>query len=156
MLTYNRYRRRRAGTAAALALLCTGCRSYVPVVPGQLAPGTTARVTLTDRGSVELARSLGPRGELLEGRVMESGDSALVLAVSTVVRQNGVEESWTGERLLVPQSYVASTTMPKLSTWRSVLLTGGVLAGLAAIAAAIEGSNDNVVKGPAGGGEQPR
>jgi len=37
-----------------------------------------------------------------------------------------------------------------------VLLTGGVLAGLAAIAAAIEGSNDNVVKGPAGGGEQPR
>jgi len=155
MLTY-KYRRLRAGTAAALVLTSMACRSYVPVVPHQLAPGSTARVSLTDRGSVELASSLGPRGDLVEGRVVESDDSALVLAVSTVVRTNGVEESWRGERLAVPQSYVAEATMPKLSRVRSVLLAGGVIAGLAAIAAAIEGSNDNVVKGPGGGGGQPR
>jgi hypothetical protein len=126
------------------------------VVAQQLSPGATARVTLTDRGSVELASALGPRGELLEGRVVESADSALTLSVSTVVRRNGVEESWTGERLSIPQRYVASTTMPRVSTWRSLLLAGGVVAGLAAIAAIIQGSNDNLVKGPGGGGGEPQ
>ena len=155
MLTY-RYRRLRACTAAALTLVWTGCRTYAPVATQQLAPGVTTRVALTDRGSVELASALGPRGELLEGRVVESGDSALTLSVSTVVRSNGVEEYWTGERVSIPQSYVASATMPKVSTLRSALLTGGVVAGLAVIAAVIAGSNDNLVKGPGGPGEPPR
>jgi hypothetical protein len=111
---------RRQIIALALALLTAGCYRLTPiegVVPGA---GADVRVDLTDAGSVRLAPQVGARIAAIDGRALQSNDSAIVLAVAAVVAQNGRSMPWSQERLSVPRDAVSSLrtrTLDRKKTW---------------------------------------
>lgn len=142
---------------AAILLLpwaATACRSYAPIDVGAAPADAPVRVALTDRGSADLAATLGARTRVVHGRVAEQGDSALVLRVSAVRREGGDEEAWRGEAVRVPLSAVARLEQERVSRSRSALLAGGVLAALVLAVAAL-GGGEATRGGPGGGGPPP-
>jgi hypothetical protein len=142
-------RRSRLGTlsVAAATLLTTACHTYTPIAGQDVTPGGTVRVRLTDNGAVSVAPSVGPYARSMEGRVSSISDSAMVLSVTELTRANGQEETWRGESVTVPRSGVADMAVPKLSSTRSWLLAGGLVAGAAALGAVLGGAGQNVGKG---------
>lgn len=120
------------GLVVASAIVM-GCYRYSPISAAQPALGTEIRVELTDAGAVSLGPVLGNRIELVDGRVVSVADSGLTLSVSGTTDRLGIETTWKGEQVTVPQSAVASLTRRTLDRNRSYV-AGGIAAGLVAIA----------------------
>ncbi len=115
------------------ALLLSGCHTYV-AVPGETVPeASNARVILTDRGAADLARFVGPYSHALAGGVISRSDSALALSVQQVVRSDGIDELWKGERVVVPRDAIAQLQVRKLSPVRTALFSAGIVAGAVAL-----------------------
>ena len=146
-----------ASTLAAAGLgLNAGCYAYTPVTAPRSAAGTEVRVTLAEQGAAEIARFVGPRAASLEGRVVAGSDSALTLAVTTITRTNGVEETWPGDEVVIPRSAVAVAQTRRFARARTLLLTGAIVAAGVLIGAALKAGED-INRGPGrpgGGGTQ--
>lgn len=135
---------RRATAALAIAALGVnvGCYSYVAVPAAQETTGRELRVTLAEGSAGELARYLGPRAASLEGKLVGRSDSALTVSVTTVTRTNGVEETWPGDAVVLPRSAIATTATRRPDKVRSILVAGGIVVGVALIAAGITSGQD--------------
>src|SRR5829696_7493333 len=92
--------------AVVLAAFLAGCYNYVPVTAAAPPTGARANVVLTDVGTVEMARWVGPSTRAIEGEVVSADTAAIVLAVRRLERRNGVEEFWKGERVTIPRGLV--------------------------------------------------
>ena len=106
--------------ALLLALAASGCYKLTPIEGSAPSPGVEIRLGLSDEGSVRLAPLIGPRIGAIDGRTMESSDSAIVVAVQAVVAQGGRSMPWSLERLAVPRSAVSSVsgrTLDRKKTW---------------------------------------
>lgn len=121
-----------AGLLTGLLAVAAGCYHYTPLAPADVAPGRTVRVELGDQGTAELARWIGARGASLEGRVQAVDDTAITLAVSDVVRLNGVTEPWKDESVLVPLRLAQSVGVRRLDRPRTIWTSVGALAALIA------------------------
>ena len=141
-----------AAAVSAAAVLTVGCYTYTPVDSAQVASGEPVRVVLTDEGSFTVARSIGPYGSSLDGRITQKDDSGFVMSVTQVKRRSGVEETWRGESVRIPRTMVSSMTLPKLSRTRSLLAAGGIVVTAMALAAALGGGSALGGRGPGGGG----
>ena len=132
---------------AGLLLLCS-CYTYQNTAVGNAALMTPVRVELTDEGSQEITKQVGPRGTMLEGAVVARSDSALVFEVSSLTRMNGVEETWHGEHVTVPTLAVSRMERRKFSA----LNTGLFLAGLVTAGFLVKTVSDpgNVGRNPGG------
>lgn len=112
------------------------------------------RLYLSDAGSRELARYVGPRVTNINGTVTrEENGGDLVLAVSSTVTTNGNETFWDGEVVSVPRPYIAVLQERKLSVSRTAAVAGGLVAaavGLGRATGAIGGG------GGKGGGTPPQ
>ena len=130
------------------AFLLCGCYTYRNTAVGDAAIMAPVRVELTEGGSQEITRQVGPRGSMLEGIVTAKSDSALTFGVSALTRTNGVEETWHGERVTVPTSAVSRMQLRKFSA----LNTGLFIAGLVTSALLVKTMADagNVVRRPGG------
>lgn len=104
------------------------------------------RVLLTDAGSVGMASLIGPRVATLDGLMDRVGDDSLVLRVQRVTNMRGEETVWTGERVPIPTSGVASVQQKRLSATRTGLAAA---AGIGIFTAAV------LAAGTGGGGEPP-
>ena len=145
---------RRRAAVLFVPWLLAGCHSYAATTVAAVPADARVRVELTDRASVDLASTLGPRTRHLRGRIVERADSALVLRVTAVQRDGVNEEEWRGEAVRLPLAAVAGIEREELSRARSGLFAGGVVAALAlAVAMLGGGGNDTVTGGP--GGRQP-
>jgi hypothetical protein len=111
------------------ALLLCGCYTYSNEAVGDAALMTPVRVELTEEGSQEITRQVGPRGIMLEGVLAARSDSDLVFDVSALTRMNGVEETWHGERVTVPASSVSRIQLRKFSVLNTSLFVAGIVAG---------------------------
>ena len=146
----------RARAAVALLLAAsTGCRTYTVLPSHSLDPGRTVRVRLTATGSGDVASAIGPHGSVLEGALVSRDDSTLTLAPTRIVRVSGDEERWPGDAVVVRRTAVLGVDAVRVSTHRSLLLAGGMLAALAVVRAAI-GGGDQVSRMPGGEGSTPR
>lgn len=108
----------------------SGCYRLAPIEGSTPAPGREVRLSLSDEGSVRLAPLIGPRIGAIDGRALESSDTALVVAVQAVVAQGGRSMPWSLERLSVPRSAVSSIrsrTLDRRKTW--------IVAGLSVVGA---------------------
>jgi hypothetical protein len=124
----------RAAVVLVFAQAVAGCYRMTPIEGSTPAPGRDVRLELSDQGSVLLAPLIGPRIGAIDGRAMESSDSALVLAVQAVVAQSGRSMAWSMERLTVPRSavsHVSTRTLDTKKTWLAAGLTvvGAILLG---------------------------
>lgn len=124
--------------------LLAGCYSYSRVAAPPPA-GADVEVELTDAGSAELARLIGPNVISLRGRVAEMGSDTLLLAVESVLKRSGTDEYWSKESLAIARSQIASVSTRRFSAGRSGLLAltaiGGALLVRTAIESAVDGGD---------------
>jgi hypothetical protein len=130
-------------SAVFLAPLLCACYVTTPLVSTRPDPGTKLRVQLTDVGSDNLARYLGPGVTTVDGRLLQNSDSALALSVTQVAMRSGQEQFWKGEQVELPRASIAAVQERRLSKTRSVLLAGGIVAALLSlkISGAVGGSS---------------
>jgi hypothetical protein len=113
--------------------VASGCYRYVPISTRAPEIGTRVSVSLTDAGTAELARFVGPGVSTIEGHVVSANQEAMNIAVSLVRLHSGLENFWKGELVAVPHSRIAGLRERRLSRTRSLLSAGTLL--LAAVAA---------------------
>jgi hypothetical protein len=130
------------------ALLLCSCYTYRNTAVGDAALMTPVRVELTEEGSKDITRQVGPRGSMLEGVVAEKSDSALVFNVTSLTRMNGIEEIWHGEHVTVPTSGVSRMQRRKFSALNTGLFVAGLVAG--ALLVKTVADPGNVVRNPGG------
>jgi hypothetical protein len=116
-------------TKVMSALLLCGCYTYSNTAVGDATVMSPVRVELTDEGSQEITRQVGPRGSTLEGIVTAKSDSDLIFGVTALTRTNGVEETWHGEHVTVPRSGVSRIQLRKFSAFNTGLFIAGLVAG---------------------------
>ena len=133
--------RRTLALLSALSLLpSAACYDYIPAraSPSTLV-GQSVELALTDSGSVIEASKIGPQSTAIGGRYL--GDSAgYHLVAASFVRRRGADPApWSGERLAIARPLVSSVNVRRLSNRRTALVTVGVVAGVFAARAAIQG-----------------
>src|SRR5947208_15809096 len=127
----------RAAILTAAACVTAGCYNYDPLVTPSPEPGTYVSLSLTDAGSQELARYLGPNVFIVRGRYLQHGDGGLLVSVASVELKLGNEVSWAGETVALPDSAISAIEVRQLARGRSALLLGAGVAGLVAPAAGL-------------------
>ena len=133
------------------ALAAAGCYTYTPAPSADIPPGREIRASLTDAGSVQLGSLIGPRAAAIEGRFAARTDTTITVSVSQVTRFDGSEETWRGERVIVPRSAFAAVQRRQFSRARTAGLTGTLLAA-AVLAVRSFGSEEGI---PGGGTGNP-
>jgi hypothetical protein len=118
--------------------------------------GQEVRLELTDEGSVRMAPMIGPRIGAIDGKVIEPGDTAIVLAVQAVVAQSGRSMNWSDERLTVPRSAVSSIRTRTLDRKRSWIAAGLTVVGAIALGEVFGIGNgfDGLLGAGGGGGKK--
>jgi len=131
------------------------CYEYHAITMANAPVGHPVRLTLTDRGTVELAALIGPQITALDGQVVVPGDSVVRLRVSSVINRVGYTTTWSGEEVRVPSTYVASIERRSLNRRKSWVAGGLSVAAVAAIGGAfalIGGRSGGNSTGGGGGG----
>lgn len=135
-------RRGRAGAALALLLVpqLAGCFQYVGVPATGRPGGAEVAVSITDRGREAMTPLVGANVRRINGRVVESTDSALVLAVTSVDHLRGLPDRWGGESVAVPRDFISTVGERRLSRGRTAMVLGMVAVAVAVVSRiAIEG-----------------
>ena len=107
-----------------------GCYTAVPITGEATRPGTRVHVDLTDAGTVDMAREVGPRIRTLMGDVATVTDGELVVAMRSVTDVRGIESYWTGEQVTVPRRDIAALKERRLSRQKTTMFTVAILVGL--------------------------
>ncbi len=74
----------RSASLVLVALLQVGCYNYLPLRRSTLVPSSYLAVTLTESGSEELARYLGPNPFVVRGRYLSATERGLAISVESV------------------------------------------------------------------------
>ncbi len=104
--------------------LTAGCYNYHPLATATPEPGSYVAATLTDQGSTDLARYLGPNVFVVRGRYVGDGEAGILVSVSAVELKRGDDVSWAGETITLPPDAVASLEVRHLAKGRTLLLAG--------------------------------
>ncbi len=146
----------RAFSLIVAASLAVGCYNYNPLTMPSPEQGTYVAVTLTDAGTQDLARYLGPDVFVVRGRYMGNDERGLVLSVSAVELNRGDEIGWSGENVTLPHNDIAAVQVRQLAKGRSVLLLGVGVTGLVATTAAFVLSGGATAGGASGAPPGPK
>ena len=131
------------------------CYEYHAITLGNAPVGQPVRLSLTDRGTVELAALIGPQVTALDGVVTAPGDSVVHVRVSSVINRVGYTTTWNGEEVRVPATYVSSIERRSLNRRKSWIVGGLSVAAVAAVGGAfalIGGRSGGNSSGGTGGG----
>jgi hypothetical protein len=141
----------RLSLCLAACVLC-GCYQSVPIELAKARTGTKLRVSLTDAGSDSLARYLGPGVETVDGKLLETDQNDMSLAVTQVTMRSGVEQFWKGETVVLPKYSLATVQERQISKPRTLLLGGAILAALFTVKlSGVGGGSGGRSTGPPGG-----
>lgn len=137
-----------------LVLASAACYDYHPVTDSSAGSGSEIRLSLTDRGSIDLAPLIGPQITKLDGTLVSVADTMLVVRVSSVINRVGFSSSWNGEQLRVPKGAVSGLERRSLNRRKSWLVGGGSAAvvALASLSFSLIGGGGKSSPGGNGGG----
>ena len=124
---------RRVSVLAASLCVVAGCYDYHPLTTPSPTEGSYVAATLTDAGSADLARYLGPDVFVVRGRYLgtgEGGAGGVVVSVASVELKRGNTVPWAGEAIVLPRAAVASLDVRRLAKGRTALLAGAGAGGL--------------------------
>ena len=133
----------RSASLALVALLQVGCYNYLPLRRSTLVPSSYLAVTLTESGSEELARYLGPNPFVVRGRYLSATERGLAISVESVESRRGDLAHWAGETVVVPGEFVRQVEQRSMAPSKTVLLAGAAVAAFVIASQAF---------GPASGG----
>lgn len=136
-----------------------GCYSYLPVQSAPPPVQQKLAVTLSDRGRTLLGERLGSGVDQVEGVLVSSDATGIVMDVSGIKDVRGGSSVWSGERVSIPADAILGYRPRKLSKMKSLLLAGAVVATLVALTFGLsldlfgeDGDGDGTVPPPGGGG----
>jgi hypothetical protein len=142
--------RRLRSTAAVIAVAATqACSAFQPVPVTEVSPGREIRVELTPDGAVRLGGSIGARARYLLGRAEGAGPEGLLLAVSTLVRDDGNEQTLDGTPVAIPPQEIVRVESRRLDRPRTVVAALALVAGTFVASRAVSGGTSG---GGGGGG----
>ena len=121
---------RRMSVVAASLCVVAACYDYHPLTAPSPAEGSYVAATLTDAGSADLTRYLGPDVFVVRGRYLGTGDGGVVVSVASVELKRGNTVPWAGETIVLPHDAVASLDVRRLAKGRTALLAGAGAGGL--------------------------
>lgn len=121
----------RASVVLAAAAFQAGCYNYLAERRAGLAPASYVAVTLTESGSDELARYLGPDVLVVRGRYLGATTDGLSLSLSveSVESRRGDIARWAGEPVVVPGEFVRRVEERHSAKSKTALLAGTAVAG---------------------------
>jgi hypothetical protein len=144
--------RRLTWSLAAIGLATTqACASFDRLPVGAVPPGRDVRVELTSTGAMRLGGSIGARARFLTGRTEGSGPDGLLLAVSTIVRDDGNEESLNGTPVTIPEQEIAGVESRRIDRSRTAIAALMTIAGTVLVSRAVTGGTSGG-RGREGGG----
>ena len=131
---------RRAGIAGMTAL-STACYQYQEVQSSPKMPSESyVRVELTDAGSTNVAKAIGPYIQYLEGPVASADESSLSVRVASLRRRGEADTRWTGDLIRLDRNDMRAVNARSFSRGRTAIaasiFTGLGLTVLYAIAKA--------------------
>ncbi len=145
----------RAASLLTVALLQIGCYNYLPLRRSSLVPSSYLAVTLTESGSEELARYLGPNALVVRGRYLSATERGLALSVESVESRRGDLAHWAGETVVVPGEFVRQVEQRAVSPSKTVLLAGAAVAGFVIASQAFGPASGGALGGGSGPGPSP-
>jgi hypothetical protein len=110
--------------------VCGGCYTAISVSGDALHPGARVYVDLTESGTTDLARYLGPNVRQMYGDVSTRSDTGIVLSLRSVTDRRSIETLWSGENVPVSPREIADIRERRLSKQKSWLFGSGLVAGL--------------------------
>ncbi len=122
-------------------LVLVGCYQTVPLGDVLPAPGQEIIVELTASGGARLAQYLGPRAQAISGVTMSAQSDSLGISVKQVVRDNGEEQFWRGEEIMIARSDISRVSERRLSRSKSSFAATLLAVGAYAIHRAFGGAS---------------
>lgn len=121
-----------------LMLLLAGCYGYNGATVETVRVGEPVRARVSGAQAERLEPVLGNTGRVLEGELIDKGDSALTIAVATPMSsEGGTTQSRAYQRIEIPRSDLQEIEVRHLDRTRTSLAVAGVAAGAAAAFAAV-------------------
>jgi hypothetical protein len=139
--------------SAFVALIgCLGCQEYVTlgVAPSML--GSDVRVSVDPNASAVSFSAIGSHVKRAEGKVLRQTDSTLTIGVTEVTRLNGLEDAWQGDTVDFARSNIVGVEQRRVSTPRTLLSLGSLVAGGILAHSGLQGSRNVIVGQPPPGG----
>jgi len=141
-----------------LATSPAACYVYEPVSRLTPPPGREVRIELTEFGTTEVARSVGPNVVTLLGRLVSNSPDGYRVAIDAVRTARGGEQPWEGEGSVdVPAAAIARVEARTFSRERTILLATGLVVGAVAVVAGANalGNDGGGSRGPGGNPPPP-
>lgn len=113
----------------ALLALLGGCYTYGPVQARAVAPRQDVTVWVNEAGMAAITPVIGPRAAELQGIVTARSDSSLTLALRSVTRRGGMEETMANDLVTVGLGSMDSVRLRRFDRTRTLLMAGGVVVG---------------------------
>jgi len=133
---------------AAWAL--SGCYSYTAAPPSGARIGERVRVRVSGAEADRLEPLLGQNERVIEGEVLEQGDSSIALGVALLAASDATSlSSRPQQRVVIPRTALQELERRRLDKLRTSLLVG---AGVAAVAAIAASSGSSLLGGGGNGG----
>jgi hypothetical protein len=129
-----------------------GCQRYVALDVAPSIVGSDVRVNLAPDAGAIAFNGIGSRVSRAEGKVLRASDSTLTIGVTQVTRLNGVEDSWPGDTVDFPRSNITGIEQRRISTSRTLLSFGILVAAGIVAHSGLKGSGNVIVGGPPPGG----
>src|SRR5579862_7119600 len=114
-----RHRRRAGALLAAWSLVLQACYESTPLQQGT--PPATQRV------------KLGPAVDKVEGLVVSEDDASYTMSVFHVSQLTGPGSTFSGQQVVIGKDGTTGFQLRRLNKTRTVLLAGGVVAGVVVI-----------------------
>lgn len=122
----------------SVIVLGSGCYSYSGAAMETVRVGQPVRARISGAQAERLEPVLGNVGRLVEGQLLEKGDSALTIAVATPVSTEGsVTLSRAYQRIVIQRGDLQELEVRHLDRGRTSLALLGAAVGVAAAAATV-------------------
>lgn len=115
------------------ALLAASCTTFQPMPRDAVEGGALVRALLSQLGSAQLAPSIGPTVEAIDGVVRSISDTGVVFAMRGALRSSGAYAEWNGEPLFVQHAQIDRYERAQHSKLKSGLLATALVAAAVAI-----------------------
>lgn len=121
------------------------CYASKPLRTSESPTGTRVVVTLTARGSEDVARVVGPNIVRIEGALARATTDSVELRMTRTERRDGIDALWQGERVAVARALVSGIETRRVSRARTWLLASGAALGAVALGAGFVGGHTPIV-----------